>query len=61
MVDDGENGIMVVGLGQTDDEIHGYLLEGQHGQVGRDLIHRWASAMGDDFILLAHCASLDIL
>jgi len=60
MIDDGEDRVVVIGLGQSDDEIHSYLLEGQHRWVGWDFIHRWASAMCGDFILLACRTSLDV-
>src|SRR5712671_5885195 len=61
MIDDGKDGVVSVGLGETDNEVHGYLLKREGRGVCRNLVHRWASAMGDDFVLLTSCASLDVL
>jgi len=60
MIDNGEDRVVVVGLGQTNDKVHGYLLEGQCRWIGRDFIHRWASAVSDNFVLLARCTSLNV-
>ena len=60
MVDNSEDGIVSVGLGKTDNEIHGYLLEREGGRVSGDFVHRWACAVRDDFVLLARRTSLDV-
>ena len=60
MIDNGEYGIVVVGLGQTDDKVHSYLLKGERCWIGRDSIHRWTSAVGGDFILLARRAPSNV-
>jgi len=61
MVNDGEDGVMSIGLGEADNEIHCYLLEWKGGRIRGDFVHCWASAMCDDFVLLTRCASLDVL
>src|SRR5712672_1955181 len=61
VVNDRQNGIVSVGLGETDDEVHSNLLKWKGSWVSGDLVHRGASAMGDDFVLLARGASLDVL
>src|SRR5712671_229426 len=61
MVDDCQDGIVSVGLREADDEVHGNLLKWKGSRVGGDLVHRGTSAVGDDFILLARSASLDVL
>src|SRR5712671_7233082 len=52
---------MVVGLGKANDEIHGDLLERKGRWVGGDLVHRGASAVSDDLVLLTRCTSLNVL
>jgi len=61
MVHNGKNGIVSVGLREADDEVHGYLLKRKGGGVRGDLVHRRASAMCDDLILLARHTPLDVL
>ena len=51
----------MVGLGKADDEVHGDLLERESSWVSGDFVHRGASAVSDDFVLLARCASLNVL
>src|SRR5712675_1865206 len=60
MVNNGEDRVMSIGLGEADNEVHGYLLEREGGRICGDLIHRWACAVCDDLVLLARRASLDI-
>jgi len=60
MVDDGKDGIVTIGLGEADDEVHGYLLEWKGGLVCRDFVHCWASAMCNDLVLLARRTPLDV-
>src|SRR5712672_2632151 len=52
---------MVVGLGKANDEIHGDLLERKGGWVSGDFVHRGASAVSDDLVLLTRCTSLNIV
>src|SRR5712672_3124329 len=52
---------MMVGLGKADDEIHGDLLERKGGWISGDFVQRGASAVINDFILLARCTSLNVL
>ena len=60
MVHDGEDRIMSVGLGETYDEVHGYLLERECGRICWDFVHRRASVVCDDFVLLTCRAPLDV-
>src|SRR5882757_3831309 len=60
MINDGEDRVVPIGLGEADNEVHGYLLKWEGGGVRGDLVHCWTSAMCDDFVLLARRASLNI-
>jgi len=60
MINDGEDRVVSIGLGEANDEVHGYLLEREGGRVRWDLVHRWACTVCDDFVLLAHRAPLDV-
>ena len=51
---------MSVGLREADNKIHGYLLKREGSRVRGDFVHRWASAVCDDFVLLTCRAPLDI-
>src|SRR5712671_6655779 len=51
----------MVGLGKADDEVHGDLLEREGSRVSGNLVHCGASAVSDNIVLLARCASLNIL
>ena len=45
-----QDGIVLVGLRETDDEVHGDLLERKGSWISRDFVHWWASAMRDDLL-----------
>src|SRR5712671_3219539 len=60
MINNGEDRVVSIGLGETDNEVHGYLLEWEGSRVCGDLVHRWACAVCDDLVLLARCTPLDI-
>src|SRR5882757_5524010 len=61
MIDDSQDGVVTVGLGEANDKVHGDLLEREGSWISGDLVHRGASAVGDDFVLLARSASLNVL
>src|SRR5712671_6348037 len=60
MINDGEDRVVSIGLGEADNEVHGYLLEREGGRVHGDFVHHWACAVCDDFVLLARRTSLDV-
>jgi len=60
MIDDSKDRVMSIRFGKTNYKIHGYLLEWKGGWVCGDLVHWWASTVGDDFVLLARCTTLNI-
>src|SRR5712672_2398819 len=60
MINDGEDGVMSIGLREADNEVHGYLLKRKSSRVHGDLVHCWACAVCDDFVLLAYRTSLDV-
>jgi len=60
MIDDGEDGVVSIRLWESDNEVHGYLLERKGGRICGDFVHRGARAVGDDFVLLARRTSLDV-
>src|SRR5712675_2573173 len=60
MINDGENGVVSIGFGKADNEVHSYLLERKGGRICWDFIHCWTSVVCDDLVLLARRAALDI-
>ena len=58
MIDNSEDRVVSIGLGETDYKVHSYLLEWEGGWICGDFVHRWASAVGDDLILLTRHAAL---
>ncbi len=61
MVDDGENAIIPLALGQSCDQIYSYLSEGWHIIGHCDFIEWDASLVCKVLVLLAYCAPLNIL
>ena len=53
MINDGEDGILPVGLRELRDEVHGYRVEGAHGGVSRYSVQRGFLLRGTDLALLA--------
>src|SRR5712671_5037609 len=60
MVDDGEDRVVSIGLGEPNDKVHGYLLKRKGSRISGDFVHRGARAMGDDLVLLTRRTSLDV-
>ena len=61
MIHDSENGVFSVAHGESRDEVHCHLLEGE-GVVGRwNAVWGSACFVGDDLVLLAYCATLYVV
>src|SRR5712672_1491851 len=61
VINDCQDGVVSIGLRKADDEVHSDLLEWKGSWIGGDFIHRRASAMGDNLVLLTRSTSLDVL
>ena len=61
MVYDGEDCIMPILLGESYNEIHCNLLEGEGSFFRCDLIEGYFWSMSKDLVLLTDCASLGVI
>src|SRR5712671_1093677 len=60
MVDDGEDRVVSIRLWESDDKVHGYLLERKSSWICGDLVHWGARAVGDDLVLLTRRTPLNV-
>ena len=61
MIHNSKDGIFSMVLGQSCDQVHCYLLKGEHIFLGCNLIQRDFSFISNVFVLLAYCTSFDVV